>query len=111
MCSDLNVEESSRVSCDSPDIAFPITLPSEPVNDIANICIMPHLNADCMGEMEVLVCKNLFIKHYCTQLILVLESAHLCTTYEFPDALVDALSASSNFKIHVPFSLCILINY
>ena len=84
------VEDSTEDTSDSPDSAFTMPLPSELVNDIYNICIMPHLKTDCMSEMEVLVRKNLFFKHYRPQLILFLASAHSGTTYKSLDALVAA---------------------
>ena len=86
----LDVEDSTENTSDSPDNAFTMPLPSELVNEIYNICIMPHLKTDCMSEMEVLVRKNLFIKHYRPQLILFLASAHSGTTYKSLDALVAA---------------------
>ena len=78
----LDVEESTENTSDLPDNAFTMPLPSELVNEIYNICILPHLKTDCMSEMEVLVRKNLFFKHYRPQLILFLASAHLGTTYK-----------------------------
>lgn len=86
----LDVEDSTENTSDSPDNAFTMPLPSELVNEIYNICIMPHLRTDCMSEMEVLVRKNLFFKHYRPQLILFLASAHSGTTYKSLDALVAA---------------------
>ena len=84
------VEDSTEDTSDSPDSEFTMPLPSELVNDIYNICILPHLKTDCMSEMEVLVRKNLFIKHYRPQLILFLASAHSGTTFKSLDALVAA---------------------
>jgi len=84
------IEESPEEESDSLTNAFTMPLPSELVNDIYNICIMPHLKSECMSEMEVLVRKNVFFKHYRPQLILFLSSAHSGTTYKSLDALVAA---------------------
>ena len=86
----LDLEDATENTSDSPDTAFTMPLPSELVNEIYNICIMPHLKTDCMSEMEVLVRKNLFFKHYRPKLILFLASAHSGTTYKSLDALVAA---------------------
>jgi hypothetical protein len=84
-----NAESQTKTS-DLPNSAFTVPLPSELVNEIYNICIMPHLNSECMSEMEVLVRTNLFMKHYRPQLILFLASANSSTTYRSLDALVAA---------------------
>ena len=90
VCRYTEVEDSTEDTSVSPDSAFTMPLPSELVNDIYNICILPHLNTYCMSEMKVLVRTNLFIKHYRPQLILFLASAHSGTTYKSLDALVAA---------------------
>ena len=87
---DLDIENSTEENSDSSHSAFTMPLPSELVNEIFNFCILPHLNTECMSEMETLVRKNLFIKHYRPQLILFLASAHSGTTYKSLDALVVA---------------------
>ena len=87
---DLDIENSTEENSDSSHSAFTMPLPSELVNEIFNFCILPHLNTECMSEMETLVRKNLFIKHYRPQLILFLSSAHSGTTYKSLDALVVA---------------------
>lgn len=87
---DSSIEESQHELSETQDSAFTMPLPSEIVDELYYNCIMPHLTTDCMSEMEVLVRKNLFIKHYRPQLILFLASAHSGTTYKSLDALVAA---------------------
>jgi hypothetical protein len=84
------IDESPEETSESQTTAFSMPFPSELVNDIYNLCIMPHLKLECMSEMEVLVRKNLFFKHYRPQLILFLASPRSVSTYKSLDALVAA---------------------
>jgi hypothetical protein len=91
------IEESPDEKSDSPTNAYIMPLPSELVNDIYNIFIMPHLKSECMSDMEVLVRKNVFFKYYRTQLILFFASAHSGTIYKSLDALVAAAICKLGF--------------
>ena len=55
----------SNIVADASHNAFSMPLPSELVSEIFKHSILPHLKTASSSEMQMLVCKNIFMKHYC----------------------------------------------
>ena len=82
--------------------AFTMPLPSEIVNEIFNHSILPHLKTASSSEMQMLVCKNIFMKHYRSQLLNFLTSAlhssgSSSCTYKNIESIVCAAMTSLGF--------------
>ena len=95
---DRNIDDDTSLN------AFTMPLPSEIVNEIFNHSILPHLKTDSSSEMQMLVCKNIFMKHYRSQLLNLLTSmihysrSYSCT-YKNIESIVCASMRSLGFNM------------